>query len=151
MPWNTSAIGAYFQAEAQGIELAAVRAMETTIEEAVLKMREFIKAATTETGDARASGVSSGPRDAGLGEAGRIETKNMYDAVDSEILTDGNLSREEISTIWGKFGWINDFEDYFSYQEDGTSRVKAMHALLDAFIWAEEDLDGKILGVAGER
>lgn len=152
MPWNVDGIIGYFQAEAKGIELAAVRAMETTIEGAVENMHNTIRTKTTPTGDRRAAGIKSGPRDKGFGEAGRIESKEMYDAVSAEILVDGDITKEEITTIWGKFGWLNDEgPDYTPYQEDGTERIEGMHSLLTASLWAREDLDGKILGIAGER
>lgn len=53
---------------------------------------------------AQSEGINRGP--------GRIRTGRMYEAVSSRI---------EIGTkkVFASFGWIKDFEPYFSYQETG--------------------------------
>ena len=151
MAWDTRDIVGYFKAQAEGIELAAVSAMRSTVEGAVENMHNTIRTKTTETGDERASGASSSSRDRGYGEAGRIETRDMYDAVSGEVSADGDITKEQVTVILGRFGWLDGGPDYTEFQEDGTSAIEPMHALLTASLWANEDLDGKIIGVAGER
>lgn len=78
------------------------------------------------------------------GKRGRIETGKMRDAVDSEI-----TSRSKRG-VTGKFGWINEFEPYFGYQESGFNHVggvtvDGMYALSGAanevFANLEDDID----------
>jgi len=97
-------------------------------------MRRFILEATTKTGDHR---VSSGRGS----HAGRYETGTMYDAVDSSATTDGAGDRVRFV---GEFGWLNDVLDYYLMQENGTSKIDAMHALHKAFINASEKFQKQV-------
>lgn len=71
------------------------------------------------------------------GKKGRIETGEMLDNVDSEIFRQGN-------TITARWGWLNKWEDYFRYQEQGFTNtwsredVEPMHALFDSFMQNRE-------------
>lgn len=68
------------------------------------------------------------------GKRGRIKSKVMRDAVKSEMTKTSKNDAE------GKFGWIDQYEDYFGYQEGGfeyvhadpTFDVEGMYALTDA-------------------
>lgn len=53
---------------------------------------------------ARQAGINQGP--------GRYRTGNMYNAVKSRVLSGGK-------TVRAAFGWIEEVEDYFRYQEGG--------------------------------
>lgn len=69
------------------------------------------------------------------GKAGRIETKQMHNEVDSRVQPYGQ------GKVRGTFGWINNKEDYYGYQEGGFdhsngSHVEGMYALADAADWA---------------
>lgn len=78
------------------------------------------------------------------GKRGRIETGKMRNAVDSEI------TKRDKSGVSGKFGWINEFEPYFGFQEGGFEHVggvtvDGMYAISDAakevFENIEDDID----------
>jgi hypothetical protein len=138
MPWvkgSPSGLTSYLLSAETRFRDEAFIAMHEAVHVGEEHMKSIIKTSTTETGEARAGGVKSGPRDAGYGEAGRIESKEMYDAVTSDVDV-------HINTIRGRFGWLDGGDDYFLYQEDGTERVPAMHALLGAFLTASEELYG---------
>lgn len=65
------------------------------------------------------------------GKKGRIDTQKMYDAVNSDMTRKGSQEAE------GKFGWIDEYDKYFGYQEDGFDHVggvtvEGMYALSDA-------------------
>jgi hypothetical protein len=92
-------------------------------------MRRFILEAVTKTGEARAA--------AGEGVAGRYETGTMYDAVGSDVQRSGDR-------ITGEFGWLEEVLKYYLYQEQGTSRIDAMHALQKAWINASEEFQAQV-------
>lgn len=65
------------------------------------------------------------------GKRGRIKTGRMRDSVDSKIVS------KNASGVKGEFGWINEWQDYFGYQESGFNHVggvsvDGMYALSDA-------------------
>jgi hypothetical protein len=65
------------------------------------------------------------------GKQGRVRTGDMLDAVKSEMIKSTPREAE------GKFGWIDEYEDYFGYQEGGFDHVggvtvEGMYALEDA-------------------
>jgi len=143
MPWTKgSADGliAYFEVIGEQFKVAAYEAMVQLVAESETAMLKRIEEATTPTGDARAAGNKSSSRDAGFGSAGRIESKDMYDAVSSRVETVNGGSAG--TDIIGRFGWLDGFEDYFEYQEEGTSTIAPMHALFDTFVEAAAKLDG---------
>lgn len=70
----------------------------------------------------------------GRGTGGRHDTGTMVDAVDSRVTAYSGVVNAEA-------GWINDFEQYFNYQEKGTRQVEAMHALADAAQEGRDQLD----------
>jgi len=140
--WDFSGAINYLRGEAAAIEERAVVAMNEVTLGAVEQMRTQIEFATTKTGEERA---------AGGGSAGRIETKDMYDAVSATpAVKVGSVATTGASVISGKFGWVDGFEDYFLYQENGTQdgHVPAMHALFLSAFWAQIELDKKIAEVA---
>lgn len=78
------------------------------------------------------------------GKRGRIEKGKMRNAVDSRV------TKRDKSGVAGKFGWINEFEPYFGYQEGGFEHVggvsvEGMYAISDAakevFDNIEADID----------
>jgi len=96
-------------------------------------MRRFILEATTKTGNDR---VASGGT-----HAGRYETGTMYDAVDSNVVIAGIGDR---AIFVGSFGWLNDVLNYYLIQENGSSKIDAMHALHKAFINASEKFQKQV-------
>lgn len=140
MPWAKGSPGGLLDylvtAEAR-VRDEALIAMEQAIHLGEEAMKSNIKSAVTPTGEARTGGVSSGPRDAGLGEPGRIESKDMYDAVTSDVSV-------TLDRIVGRFGWLDGFDEYFLVQEHGSDHTPAMHALLSAFLTASEELYGSM-------
>jgi hypothetical protein len=72
----------------------------------------------------------------GIGNtAGRNDEGNMISKLTAlEPESDGN-------TVEGSFGWTEqDFEEYFEYQEEGTSRIPAAYSLLDGLEQVEAQL-----------
>lgn len=78
------------------------------------------------------------------GKAGRIETKQMHNDVDSAVKSYGE------GKIRGTMGWIKRKEFYYSLQEAGFEHspgvtVEGMYALADASDWAmkqfKQDMD----------
>lgn len=73
------------------------------------------------------------------GKRGRVETGRMLGAVDSEVFKRG-------TTLVGRWGWLNEWEKYFLYQENGFRNawsredVAPMHALYDSFFHQREAL-----------
>lgn len=116
-------------------EIPAV--MEEVVAQGELEMKQIITDSTTPTGEKRAAGQRSSKRDAGLGIAGRVESDDMRQSVTSDV-------QVEDKSVTGKFGWIDNFEDYFAIQEDGYGAIKAMHALLTSFTNARERLRAKL-------
>ena len=91
-------------------------------------MEAIIVAATTPTGDARASLDQPG---GGGRSPGRIDTGLMINSVNSRSTTNGQISE-------GEFGWTAEQLEYFLYQENGTKRIEAMNALSGAFVQVRE-------------
>lgn len=104
--------------------------MEALVEDAAGMMKDLIASRGTNRQWSRAwnGRTHSGP--------GRIDTGNMYEAVTWWVSPDGYR---------GEFGWLNNREPYFLYQEEGFPHwitgemVPAMLALQDAGLAAQED------------
>lgn len=82
---------------------------------------------------------------ANSGKAGRIDTGRMLNAVTHSFnpkTAGGNVS--------GRFGWLQDKQDYFGFQEGGFHNVRAgvdvegMYALVDAYELVSRELQEKI-------
>lgn len=106
-------------------------AMDDVVVEAAAKMREFISTRGLEN--------SAG--------AGRIQTGNMLNAVDSKVTVGGE-------TIEGTFGWLEGGEIYFLAQEEGAvlwngGVIAPMLALYDAGQWAIQEFINRLQGVLG--
>lgn len=121
----------------EGVAKKMIEGMGDVVEDAVDEGKEI----TQDNIDTRGT-LKSGKR-------GRIETSKMRDAVDSEITRKGKKG------VSGKFGWINEFEPYFGYQEEGFNHVggvtvDGMYAISDAadevFKNIEDDFDRIIRG-----
>jgi len=101
------------------------------------EMVDTLNNATTPTGEARAAAGGNGP--------GRVKTGQMRDDVTREAGRDGDA-------FTGKFGWIDDAEDYYTYQEDGTRRFRGMNALHSSAIRNREQAIARIkAAVRGEN
>jgi len=103
--------------------------VEGVVKDGANDMRRFILEAVTRTGEARAA--------AGDGVSGRYEIGTMYDAVGSDVQRSGDR-------IVGEFGWLEEVLKYYLYQEQGTSRLEAMHALQKAWINASEEFQAQV-------
>lgn len=80
------------------------------------------------------------------GKKGRIETQNMYDSVKSDMTKRGKKEAE------GKFGWIDNYQKYFGYQEAGFNHVggvtvEGMYALGDADREVWDNIQDRVKGV----
>lgn len=71
------------------------------------------------------------------GKRGRVRTGEMRDNVKSE------MTKKTAKEAEGKFGWIDQYEDYYGFQEAGFDHiggvtVEGMYALTDAAdeVWA---------------
>lgn len=80
------------------------------------------------------------------GKRGRVETGKMRDAVGSTMEASPFSGH-----IRGRFGWIDEREPYFRYQEQGFTHasgvdVEGMYALVDAAEYVMRDLNDEIRG-----
>jgi len=112
------------------------RLVEGVVKDGADDMRRFILEAVTGTGEARAA--------AGEGVAGRYLTGTMYDAVGSDVQRSGDR-------ITGEFGWLEEVLKYYLYQEQGTSRLEAMHALQKAWVNASEEFQAQVNDIVGRN
>lgn len=110
-----------------------VSEMEDIVEQGAEDMQRVIDTAVTPTGERR---VATG---AGA-HAGRRESDEMYRDVKSEVQRNGNV-------IVGRFGWIDDYQEYYGAQEDGFGNLEGMDALGNSFVQAEDRLRGAIAKV----
>ena len=123
------ALGAQITTKIERTRADIEQLVRGVVDDGANDMRRFILAAVTKTGQERAA--------TGAGKPGRYETGTMYDAVSSDVKTFGD------ETV-GEFGWLNLVLDYFMMQEEGTSRIEAMHALQQAFTNASEQFQLEI-------
>ena len=105
--------------------------MDEVMTEAAAKMRDFISS----------RGL---PNSAG---AGRIQSGNMLNAVDSQVTIGGQV-------IEGTFGWLEGGEVYFLAQEEGAvlwngGVIMPMLALYDAGQWAIQQFISKLGAALG--
>lgn len=105
--------------------------MDEVMTEAAAKMRDFISS----------RGL---PNSAG---AGRIDSGNMLNSVDSQVTIDGQV-------IDGTFGWLEGGEVYFLAQEEGAvlwngGVIMPMLALYDAGQWAIQEFISKLGAALG--
>lgn len=99
---------------------SAEQIVTQTVEEGAELQRQLLDAATTRTGNERmARGVGN--------TAGRNKSGQMIGSISSDV----QVSSKRVE---GEWGFPFTAEDYYRYQEDGTSRIPAAHALLDSFI-----------------
>lgn len=120
---------ANLQLAANRVVASTKTALEDVTTEAEADMKAIITSSTTVWGEKRKA--------EGRASDGRIETSDMIDSVTSETESDAN-------SMTGTWGWIDNFEDYFFFQEDGTEHIDAMHALSGSFTKAQEDLKEKL-------
>lgn len=90
------------------------------------RMREVIETAITKTGLKRAE--TSG------GHPGRVDSGDMIDDISTDIDLIDKLRIE------GTFGWINNLDPSYLYQEYGTQDIEAMRALQQAYVEAREKM-----------
>lgn len=113
---------------------AAIDAAELAGEAGAQVIAQIIKSDTTPTGRARAGS-------AGGGEAGRIDTGDLYNSIYDDKFNEATGSAHILTTRGGniqlKVGFIN-APSYATYQEEGTRTIKAMHALSVGFTAARE-------------
>lgn len=107
------------------------RANEADMEQAAKEGAELMKHYISTRGTAKS------------GKAGRIETRNMLNAVTHELTTRGPGKTQ------ANFGWLKQREDYFALQEGGFEHspgvtVEGMYALTDAAEETFRDLRGRI-------
>lgn len=112
-------------------------AMEQTGDEGAERVREIVHLKTTDWGQARTRGVGGPPRP----YAGRIESSDMLDAVDTRT------SVESDGTIETRWGW-QDPEDYYMVQEHGfpdfDTKIEGMQSLVTSLEEAENTLQAKL-------
>lgn len=107
--------------------------MQSIVEKAAEAMRLIIQ--TSGTGKTWTRPSSSGRTGS---SPGRVDTGNMLDAVKWRVSSEGG-------NLVGEFGWLDNQEPYFMYQESGFSHVgsgewvRGMLALQDASLAAKEE------------
>lgn len=82
-------------------------------------------------------------------KAGRIESGEMLRRVSRTAVQNEKFS------VSGDFGWVNNPERYFQYQEDGFRHyqtgefIEGMHAVFDAFLTARENVYRRVSEITG--
>lgn len=74
------------------------------------------------------------------GKSGRIDTGRMLESVGWSMTSASGV------LLSGEFGWTEDQELYFLFQEEGTSRISPMLALFDAGAAVREELLASLAG-----
>lgn len=106
---------AWFQGKVRAIEKGGQDALDDSMKDGEDAMKSYISTRGT----------------AKSGKRGRIESGQMLDAVHSSVVSTG------VGSATGKFGWIENTEPYFGYQDVGFQHVnggsvEGMNALVDA-------------------
>lgn len=115
---------------------AAEQVIQMTTEEAVDLQKQLLDQAVTMTGAARIS--------RGRGRtAGRNDSGTMIDAIDRTV-------EAEQGRIVGRYGWVDGYQEYFRYQDFGTSRIPAAHSLLDSFVSLRSRFISRMRGIVGK-
>lgn len=116
------------RAWADKIELDARQILDDIVREAVDDMYQILLNAVTDTGLRRAAAGE------GAGVAGRVDTGQM--ARDIKAALDADLD----GAIVAEWGWIDNVENYYVFQEYGNQYIKAMSALQGSYMKAREKL-----------
>lgn len=132
--FNLNALEAEFRAWQKEILIEVHGVIEEVTLWAETRMIEILEKAFTETGLERAA--------KGQGEAGRVESSTMRDAIRSHITAIADAGGEGIQ---GEWGWLEELMDYFLDQEYGADlnnggHIGAMGALQQSFTEAEQML-----------
>lgn len=115
------------------VEMHVERALNAALDDGLEWMRMVIESSGT-------GWVGRGPR---ATPDGRIDYGYMIDSTDRTVVhRDGR-------TLTGTFGWLEDQEDYFRYQEygfrhRGGKSVEGMHALAQGVMFARETLEHEL-------
>lgn len=135
---NPNTLRASLEAHGEKAVAAAESALRETVKQAAYDIQRIIVMSETDTGLRRAA--------AGAGEAGRIETREMYDAVKSKIEFFGADSAS--NTIVGSFGWLEDTSEKILqraiWQDQGTEKVAGMMALFQVYVVAVNELKRRL-------
>jgi hypothetical protein len=114
----------------EDIEADARQILDDISRQAVDDMYRILVNATTDTGRDREA--------RGEGIAGRVDTGSMardiHAALDADL--DGGIVLE--------WGWTQNVEDYYLWQEGGTRKIGAMSALQGSYIKAREELRSRL-------
>lgn len=113
-------------------EAEVLQGVQDSVHEGEKIMRNVIEDSVTATGRKRVQTRGKSSR-YGSTAPGRIDSGLMVNS------TNSSAELESETRVRGFMGWPTP-EDYFAYQENGTGRVPAMHALLQGFIAAREVL-----------
>lgn len=122
----------WYRGRIQKIEESNEQAMQAAMDTGAQVMKDLIETrGTGRTWSRTWYGKSGNPRTGSY--PGRVDSGDMLNAVDSWVGT-GQSGRTQ-----GRFGWINNREDYFRFQEGGfkhnitSENVEGMYAVLDAY------------------
>jgi hypothetical protein len=112
------------KAYVEDIEDDIERVLERIVDDAMADMIRILETAQTPTGEARVA--------AGKGIIGRVNEGKMRAAIERA------LSPMASGGVAGEWGWLDEVEKYYDYQEYGTGKIGPMNALQDSFIHARE-------------
>ena len=130
--FDVNLIRDYVGARADQILDDAADDMREIVKDGAEQMQTIIDTSVTETGRRR---VENGGQ-----YAGRRETDEMY----QDVKFDVERGKDEVV---GRFGWIDDWQDYYGLQNDGTQFVEGMDALGQSFARAEDRLRSYVGGI----
>ena len=133
--WDVRDLKAGIAVFGQNVREQAEDALHEVIEEGAGDMHGAIFTAVTATGERRLARGDGGV-------AGRYETGRMAEAVEKDVYWEDGV-------LIGRFGWLSDYDEYFSAQEDGTAKIEGMNALGGAFIRGEDRLQDHLKRITG--
>lgn len=132
MRWSNGGplgIAAQLEATEARIRDGAHDVVREVVQDAERNQSTLLEHAETATGRRRAA--------AGRGVAGRVESGQMINAINSSAVQDDS------GDVVGRWGW-QDPEDYYGYQDEGTQHIAPALSLLTSFLVAKTDLSRKL-------
>lgn len=124
------------RAQSQIASDQAEQVIEMTVREAADMQKDLLNQAVTMTGAER---IARGRGNT----AGRNYSGNMIDAISDQV----DL---EPGRVIGRYGWIDNLDAYFQYQDFGTGRIPAANSLLDSFVALRMRFISRMRRIAGK-
>lgn len=145
---NATEFRTWFSNAVEDVQMAADVAVEAAVDAGQQSMIELIMSRGTNKTWLRPWPSANGTYRSGSTDA-RYDTGQMVQSVDARF--DGaDMSAAGDDTVYGEYGWLNNQQEYFQYQELGFTHYKsgeaipAMNALRDSFVEAQNALKAEL-------